>query len=395
MKKLDCFSQWTPIDLKKSEDGEDYVKVEGIASTESVDESGEIILQDGLDFSYALKRGFLNLEHKAGPKYVLGHPTEFFKTSHNGKKATGLRGVLYTKKQNVRDIMETADAMKAAGNTRQLGFSIEGSVLERDKRNPRIIKRAKVLNVSITSSPCNADATMKIVKSIMNEKDYQQEETIEMKKDNEYSDVAMSKKQCKILQGYSEKMCKLLEMMPEEYDMPEWVQSKITKAQDYMQVAYHYMEVERAEKMEEMKSYKSRYEEVKAELDKFLQDKEMPKPSEGDIQQEGPGIHPTMEEDDDYTTNDKPYGVKVVEKIVDDNVIMADAAEEGGSVAPISRESLEDEVASADFDMSDEEMKELVMRILREYPQIGNDKIMEVIHQIIARKMYNKMCDDK
>lgn len=374
MKKTDIFSQWTPLDLTKSKDDDGALEIEGIASSESVDESGEIILQSGLDFSYALKKGVFNLEHLSGPKNVLGHPSEIFATSVNGKKATGVKGILYTKKKEVAEIIETAKAMKSAGGGRTLGFSIEGSVLARDPRNPKIITKAKVLNISITSSPCNTDATMKLVKSIMSEMTDEELEGVNknMYKDNEYHDKPMSLKQAKMAAEYGDKLVRLLELMPDEVDLPEWIQSKITKSLDYLQVSYHYLDVESKEMMREYKSYKDKYE-------KMLEEKEMPQPEEGEPTPEAPGIQISHEEDNDYQTQDKPY----LEK-------------EEGSLAPIVEESLEGkkdededddksmhEMASEDYSLSKEEMKELAMRILREFPELSNEELMAIIHQYI------------
>jgi hypothetical protein len=376
MKKIDVFSTWTPLDLTKAKEDDGSLEIEGIASSESVDESGEIILQDGLDFSYALKKGVFNLEHLSGPKNVLGHPSKVYSTSINGKKATAVKGILYTKKKEVAEIIETAKAMKAAGGGRTLGFSIEGSVLARDPRNPKIITRAKVLNISITSSPCNADATMKLVKSIM--ADMPQEELnkgYDMKKDNEYYDKPMTLKQAKIAAEYAQKLVSLLDMLPDDVDLPEWIQGKVAKSFDYLQAAYHYLDVESKEMIREYKSYKEKYE-------KMLEEKPVPQPEEGEPTPEGPGIHPTADEDNDYRTQDKPEGYPI--------------AKEEGSLAPIVEESLEgsddedddesiDELASEDYELSDEEMKALVIRILREYPELSDEKIMQLIHQYIGR----------
>ena len=383
MKKLDVFSQWSPFDITKSKEEDGSLEIEGIASSESVDESGEIILQEGLDFSYALKRGVFNLEHLNGPKYVLGHPSKIYQTMVGNKKATAVKGILYTKKKEVQEIIETARAMKSAGGGRTLGFSIEGNVLERDKINPKIIKRARVLNISITSSPCNADATMKLVKSILENESNEVKE--DMEKHYEYSDVKMSYRQSKMLEEYSMKLCKLLGSLPDDADMPEWTQSKITKALDYLMAAYHYlciemgeMEVEaRRQEMEAMKAYKMKYEKIMAEMEK-IKDMEPTK--------EGPGIHPSHDEDDDYQTNDKPYGISKMDAIEYEMEIS-----EEGSMAPLVEESLEDKMSSEDFDMSDEEIKELVMRVLREFPEISNEKVMGIIHQMIERKKSYQM----
>jgi len=360
--KLDVFSQFTPFDLSKaSKDGKTY-RVEGIASSEDIDESGEIIKQDGLDWSYCLKTGAFNLDHKNEPKFILGAPTEVYKTTVGGVKATAIRGVLYADKPIVKDVFETAKAMESTG-LRRMGFSIEGRVLERDPRNPRIITKAKVLNVSITGNPCNQTATIEMIKSIL------AKENTNMEKHKEYADVHMSYKQSKMIEEYSMKLCSLLGSLPDDHDLPEWTQSKITKALDYLQAAYHYIDMDVKEKME---------------MDKFLEDKPMPKVEEGDDEgavqsPEGPGIHPTMEEDDGYRTEDKPYRK-------DSEVGYMEPAQSEG-VGAIARESLEQEMSS-EVELSDSEMRALVLRILREYPELEDQKVMGLIHDIMERKSY-------
>ena len=378
--KLDVFSKFTPFDFvsKSDDDGKTY-KIEGIASSEAVDESGEIIKQDGLDWSYCLKTGAFNLDHKNDPKYILGAPTETYITDVGGVKATGIKGVLYGQKQIVQDVFETAKAMKSSG-VRKMGFSIEGRVLARDPRNPKIITKAKVLNVSITGNPCNQQATIEMIKNIYKNATPEQIELLEkdntMEKDA-YSDLSMSYKQSKILEDYSSKMCDLLGKLPEDADLPEWVQSKLTKALDYLQASYHYLEVEMKEK--EL-------------VDKFLQDKPLPEVKEGDDEgatqtEEAPGQHPTHEEDDDYTTNDKPYGVPVRKEGTE--VGYQQPAQADGSVSALAVESLEDKMSSQDYSLSDKDLKQLVISILRDYPQLTDEKVMALIHDVMERKSYH------
>ena len=62
------------MELRKSEGGERRI-VRGYASTENMDQDGEIILQNGIDFSPLLKSGYLNYDHNpnvcvTGAKYV-------------------------------------------------------------------------------------------------------------------------------------------------------------------------------------------------------------------------------------------------------------------------------------------------------------------------------------
>lgn len=249
MSKLDVFSSFQGVGLNLvKNDEKETIEVSGIASSEHVDNSGEIILQDGLDWSYCLKSGALNYDHRNEPSHILGAPKSITRTMHNGKKATALKGVLYAKKGMVKDLVENYNAMKSAGGIRKIGFSIEGQVLERDKKNPNIITRARVLNVSLTHNPCNSEATVELVKNILNsiDGDTMTEEVLEK---NEYADLHMSLSEARLSCEYAEKLVALLEGLPEDADLPEWVQRKIAEAQDNLQKSYHYLDQEMKEEM--------------------------------------------------------------------------------------------------------------------------------------------------
>ena len=158
------FSAWTPLDLMKAEekgDGEENrAYIEGIISSDSVDQQGDIIKQDGLDFSYFLRRGYLNDDHKQGAANIVGQPISVYRTKlQDGTPATAMKGYLYLNKPNARQIYDTAIAMKSAGSDRRLGFSIEGAVEARDPKNPSVITKARVLHVAVTAAPCNTDAS--------------------------------------------------------------------------------------------------------------------------------------------------------------------------------------------------------------------------------------------
>ncbi len=241
MSKLDVFSTFQPLDLKliKSEDGGKVYKISGIATTEHIDTAGEVILQNGIDWSYCLRSGSFNYDHSNLPGHILGAPQSVEKVKHNGKSATKISGILYGDKQIVKDLVENVKLMRSTKSGRSLGFSIEGQVMERDSKNPKIITRAKVLNVSLTHQPANQEATVQLVKNIL----ATMENKAEMNK-SEYEDKPMSLRQSKMICDYAEKMVALLESKPDDVDLPEWVQSKITMSKEYMQASYHYLEEE-------------------------------------------------------------------------------------------------------------------------------------------------------
>lgn len=154
------FSVFTDLQLQKGESDSPNAtaKICGVISSECVDYQGDVVLQEGLDFSYFLRSGFLNDDHKAGPGNVVGEPVRVYPTEVNGKPATAMDGILYLSKPQALAIYETAKAISSSNSTRRLGFSIEGQVLARDPANPKIIRKAKVLHVAVTHAPVNPDS---------------------------------------------------------------------------------------------------------------------------------------------------------------------------------------------------------------------------------------------
>lgn len=228
MIKDNIFQLWTPItDLNKAESEDDEtVLIGGICSSENRDQADEIILQSGLDFSYFLKRGYFNLEHQPGPGNVLGNPTSIKATkTQDGKPATYVEGILYASKEKARDVIDTIKAMKKAKADRKIGFSIEGNVLSRDKKDPRIITKAKVMNVSITSAPCNTDAQFEMIKknilSLINIDEENNESVIQEKimNNEEIIDIEKAKKPKKEVE----------EMMEDESEMDKADPKKVAE----------------------------------------------------------------------------------------------------------------------------------------------------------------------
>lgn len=154
------------INLYKAErinSDENIAKIAGVISTDEIDLQGESVKQDGLDFSYFLKKGCFNYEHKAGAENMLGYPTKV----RQRKGYTEVEGVLLLDKPKAQDIYQTAQALRKAGRQRTLGFSIEGQVLERDSMKPQLVTKARVINCAITSNPINPNTSLELIKSIM------------------------------------------------------------------------------------------------------------------------------------------------------------------------------------------------------------------------------------
>lgn len=170
-KSIELFSTWLPLGLVKSEESEGRTKIGGIISTDTVDQQGDMILQEGMDFSYFLDKGYFNYEHKGGVEFIVGAPTKVERVDLDGKQATRVEGYLMTEKPLAKNIIETCMAMEKAQIDRKIGFSVEGQVVSRDPANPKVITKAKILNVAITSAPVNPDAQLEfLARSLMNAK---------------------------------------------------------------------------------------------------------------------------------------------------------------------------------------------------------------------------------
>lgn len=169
------FSAWTSIDLSKDDTAKADEKlgfIKGVVSSELEDQAGDIIKQDGLDWTYFLDKGYFNWEHKDGPENILGYPTKILK----GESDTSVEGYLFLDRPKAKDAYDMAKILKDVQAPRSIGFSIEGQVIERDKENENIITKAKILNVSVTAHPCNPDAKM-MVKALADMEDYMKKKT--------------------------------------------------------------------------------------------------------------------------------------------------------------------------------------------------------------------------
>jgi hypothetical protein len=169
---IDTFSVFVPFEVLEKADSPEAMtgRIGGVISTETRDFQGEILAQQGIDWSYFLKHGWFNYEHQKGPENVLGHPETVVTGEYQGQPATRVEGVLYLHKPKAREIFQTAQAMNKAGAARNLGFSVEGQVLARDKKK---VTKAKVLNVAITAHPVNPDARLEVLAKAMNSIGYQ------------------------------------------------------------------------------------------------------------------------------------------------------------------------------------------------------------------------------
>lgn len=159
------FNFWVPAQAvvvkggKSGADSDGRRWIQGIASTESRDLQGEVVAQKGIDFSYFLKHGYLNNDHKPGNENKVGEPTECRLT----KDGLWVKGFLYPDKKTSNDIWTHMTNLTKSGSSRRMGFSIEGRVV---KRNGRTIEKCWIQDVAVTPSPVNATTWAEMAKSL-------------------------------------------------------------------------------------------------------------------------------------------------------------------------------------------------------------------------------------
>lgn len=156
------------LELRKSADGGRRI-IRGYASTERMDQDGEVILQSGIDFSPLLKSGFLNYDHQyrqiAGARLpiIIGYPTR----AEIRDKGLWVEGELLKSdnpvctSEQVRladEMWELGMALQKSG-TRSLAYSVEGAVVER--QGNKIVKSV-VRHLAVTHKPVNPEATVEL-----------------------------------------------------------------------------------------------------------------------------------------------------------------------------------------------------------------------------------------
>lgn len=149
-----------PAQLTKGSDGEWIVQ--GLASSPSRDQQGEILLPEGIDTTPIDQgRGVLNWDHQKGPENTVGLLDSYKKT----KEGFFVKGRLFKNHQKAKSIYEIMSSLGKSDHGR-MGLSVEGKILERGGKDGKIIKKCQINAVALTMNPVNQDAYVDLVKSI-------------------------------------------------------------------------------------------------------------------------------------------------------------------------------------------------------------------------------------
>lgn len=142
--------------------------IEGIASTEAEDQQGEVVLQEKMDCSYLIEKGYLNWNHSHSPEDQIGKPLEVIKMdggpdTPNGKPCTFFRALLLEGMPRADAVWNLAKSLENShgfGTDRSLGFSVEGGVRV---RQGNILVETVVRHMAATHEPVNAQAVARCV----------------------------------------------------------------------------------------------------------------------------------------------------------------------------------------------------------------------------------------
>jgi hypothetical protein len=151
------------------------MRIGGIVSTDGLDRQGERVVQDGLDFTPFLRHGWFNDNHGSKTTDVLGYPTGVRRVRKGEPLPNGevsptngwwAEGYLLNTNDG-RRVWELAQSL-SDNPDRRLGFSIEGKVVARDRKDSSKIVSAVVNHVAITHCPVNTDTSLtSLAKALM------------------------------------------------------------------------------------------------------------------------------------------------------------------------------------------------------------------------------------
>lgn len=137
-------------------------KIRGVASTEDPDLQGEIVRQNGLDFSHIKKGlGLFNWNHKNDPQFILGKIDD----ARVENKETIVEGYLFDKVDNAKAIVQIMQSLKPEDKHR-VQMSIEGKIVKRAGGDDKTIHQAQVEKVALTLDAVNPNTYAQLTKSL-------------------------------------------------------------------------------------------------------------------------------------------------------------------------------------------------------------------------------------
>jgi hypothetical protein len=194
----DTYHVWVPIedhDLLKSvsiDENGDFI-VQGVISSDDMDEEDDSITPEGMDCSYFLTKGWIKYEHGNQPNQFIGEPLEVrvgqFEHPTTLKAVSGIfvKGKLFASREMTRQAVQTIEDLQKSNTKRRMGWSIEGNVKERCRKTGKVLKSI-LRNVVLTMNPVNTVTWAELAKSFA--KNHEVEVNMELDKSMDVSAIA-------------------------------------------------------------------------------------------------------------------------------------------------------------------------------------------------------------
>lgn len=148
------------MDVEFDKSGDDW-KIKGLASTEHVDQQGEVVKMSGLDITpLQTGKGIFNYDHQKGPENILG----VIENAEIKKDGLHVEGYLLKNCDRAKHIYNILESLKPKDKKR-LGLSVEGKVLKRSL-DGKTIAAARIDKVALTLDPVNPYTYAEFAKSL-------------------------------------------------------------------------------------------------------------------------------------------------------------------------------------------------------------------------------------
>lgn len=157
----DDFKFFLPIDIKKSTSGAENSEMilEGLAGDGSSDSEGENLTYNNFELD---RMFYINWEHSKEPEDVIG---VILKKELTKSGKLFIKGKLFSDHKKAKDAYKLQEFLEKEGHN--LGFSVEGKIIERDPINPKIVRKAELYGVALCKVPVNPVTYAKIIKSFV------------------------------------------------------------------------------------------------------------------------------------------------------------------------------------------------------------------------------------
>lgn len=159
MPDSNTFSFFTPIELRKSDDGKSQeMRFKGVASVYKEDTEGELLDPKGFIID---QFKWVNWEHSSAPENQIGVVNSAVITDQD----LTIEGQLFPNNPQAVYVYNLAKSLEDINSTVRLGLSIEGKIEQRDAKNPKKVLKARIFKVAICTTPINPLTFMELMKS--------------------------------------------------------------------------------------------------------------------------------------------------------------------------------------------------------------------------------------